>query len=139
MDVDPGIQSLILSTLPFLGLSVLAIVLVALATKRDRYILPGVLVAFLAISSWGAAREYGEPMLAMLSPKEAPAPDPADADKEAPVDLAANDLADEEVEIGSDKGDSEDEVDESDRSDMIPIGDPRWRQPTRRGSSGHSG
>jgi len=138
MDVDPGIQSLILSTLPFLGLSVLAIVLVALATKRDRYILPGVLVAFLAISSWGAAREYGEPMLAMLSPQEAPAPDPGD--KEGPIDLAANDLADEEeVEIGSDKKDSEDEVDESDRSEMIPIGDPRWRPPARRGSSGHSG
>jgi hypothetical protein len=67
MNALPQEAMILLSVLPFLGLGILAVVLVSLGSNRDRYILPGVLAVVLAVSSWGAAQEYGPRVQALLN------------------------------------------------------------------------
>jgi hypothetical protein len=59
MESFPREAMMVISALPLLGLGILVVVLVSLGAKRDRWILPGVTMVILAVSSWGAAMEFG--------------------------------------------------------------------------------
>ncbi|HUT55622.1 MAG TPA: hypothetical protein VM658_19690 [bacterium] len=64
---------ILVSTMPLLGLGVLAVVLLAMAVNRDRWIVPGSIAVIIAASGWAAAVEYGPQARKLLARSEAPA------------------------------------------------------------------
>ncbi len=65
---------MLMSAMPLLGLGILAVVLLAMALNRDRWIVPGSIAVILAASGWAAAMEYGPQARELLARSMAPAP-----------------------------------------------------------------
>lgn len=95
MNTLPQETLIVLSALPLLGLGILAVVLFALGSNRDRYILPGALAVLLAVSTWGAAKEYGPRVKALIAKPAPAAPGPTEVatnepDVKGPADKPAD-------------------------------------------------
>jgi hypothetical protein len=91
MESLPHAAIIIISTLPLLGLGIIAVVLLSLATNRDRWILPGTLIMMLAAAGWGAAMEYGPKAMELLENRA-----PAEVASVEPVAAPSYDEAAEE-------------------------------------------
>jgi hypothetical protein len=67
MESLPHAAIIVISTLPLLGLGIIAVVLLSLATNRDRWILPGTVIMIVAAAGWGTAMEYGPKAMELLA------------------------------------------------------------------------
>jgi len=65
--------SMVLGALPLLGMAVLLLIVAALATDRDRWIVPGTVAALLLVSGLSAAMEYGPQVQSMIASRAKPA------------------------------------------------------------------
>ena len=87
MEGLPHGLTVLLGSLPLLGFGILALVLFALASDRDRLIVPGTVAVLVLVGGLAAAMEYGGQMKsALVSRLERPAPaePPVSAGEEQP-------------------------------------------------------
>lgn len=59
MESIPKEAMVLISILPLIGLGLLTVVLLSLGLKRDRWIVPGMVMVVLAAAGWGTATEFG--------------------------------------------------------------------------------
>jgi hypothetical protein len=87
MEGLPHGLTVLLGSLPLLGFGILALVLFALASDRDRLIVPGTVAVLVLVGGLAAAMEYGGQMKSALVnrlERPAPAEQPASAGEEQP-------------------------------------------------------